>query len=172
MSKFKVGDKVRVLKAETGDKAKVGDILTVSGGTTNYPETSNGDMWRLSEIELINEGETTVGKRTFKLLKDTPFVAKGAIYQEKCDDGTQEYVLLDDKFNKDQLTNGKMNSQNIYHRPNVEDQPEWFVEVFKVTPEYMTQGELDQWEAFKKGTTAPKRTYKKTGKYSKKNGKS
>lgn len=99
-------------------------------------------------------------RRTFKLLKDTIAIRKGALYQEQCDDGTQPYEMITPEFNKSDTV-----TKAIYHdRSLVEDQPQWFTEVFKVQPEYMTQAELDQWEAFKASQAKPKRVRKPAAK--------
>jgi hypothetical protein len=103
----------------------------------------------LKDLELVTKGGAQMARKTYKLIKDTPTVKKGAIYQKANDHWSEEYVLLDESFRKSsQRPDAKV---AIWDRSLVEDQPEWFVEVFKVTPEYMTREELDQWEAFKAG---------------------
>lgn len=89
-------------------------------------------------------------RKTFKQLNDTITIKKNALWQEACDDGTQEYVLLDESFNRD-----PRQTQRIYDRSLVENDPKHFVEVFKVTPEYVTREELEQWESFKKRGSRP-----------------
>lgn len=73
---------------------------------------------------------------------------KGALLQERCDDGTQPYDLLDSSQSSIKGSVGGRHS--VVDRKLVEDQPEWFVEVFKVTPEYMTREELDKYKEFVK----------------------
>ncbi|MBM4646581.1 hypothetical protein GS464_29695 [Rhodococcus hoagii] len=90
-------------------------------------------------------------RKTYKQLKDSVTVKKGALWQEACDDGTQEYILLDQSFNKD-----PRQTQRIYDRALVEGDEKNFVEVFKVTPEYMTRDEVERWEAFQGKKTAAK----------------
>ena len=88
-----------------------------------------------------------MARKTYKLIKDTPTMVKGAILQEKCDDGTQPYIMLN-KNTHDKYADG---ADRKIKRSLVEDAPNWFVEVFQVEPQYMTREELDQWEAFKGG---------------------
>ena len=89
-------------------------------------------------------------RKTYKQLKGSVTVKKDALWQEACDDGTQEYVLLSVDDNKD-----PRQTQRIYDRALVEDDPKNFVEVFAVTPAFLTQSELDQWDAFKKTAAKP-----------------
>lgn len=67
-------------------------------------------------------------RRTFRLLKDTPEVSKGALFQEACDDGDQEYILLDHSYivPDDYFDFYKSIS---FSRETVEEQPAWFEEV-------------------------------------------
>nr|WP_218680377.1 hypothetical protein [Rhodococcus qingshengii] len=98
-------------------------------------------------------------RRTFKLTKELPELTKGALVQEKCDDGTQDYIALDNSQIKYALEDGRKSL--TYPRKAVEDEPNYFVEVFAVEPAYMTQDELDRFEAFKISTKKPaKRTAK------------
>lgn len=165
MSKFKVGDRVKITRRKAGNftgaldwKEPNGDVgrvctivQTLPGGEYELKAFTpvNGEdyvgYFSNEDIELVNKGENTVKeRRTFKLLKDTPTVKKGALYQEACDDGTQEYVLISHEDLKDESHDPMITDRSL-----VEDQPQFFVEVFKVTPEYMTREELDKWEAFK-----------------------
>ncbi|MGO4470371.1 hypothetical protein AB4Y95_00330 [Arthrobacter sp. M-10] len=90
-----------------------------------------------------------MARKTYKLIKETPELRKGALFQEACDDGTQEYVLLDHTAHKGgSAPSGQRYA--IFDRPLVENAPQWFVEVFQVEPQFMTATELEQWKAFKK----------------------
>ncbi|MDV7992094.1 hypothetical protein [Rhodococcus sp. IEGM 1374] len=171
MSKFKVGDRVRVIDCAGSSSAHIGDIVTVmdvwghgnnllSVYSPKYDSTYGMYDYRFETT--TKTGETPVQRRTFKQLKESVTVRKNALWQEACDDGTQEYILLDQTNNKD-----SRNTQRIYDRSLVEADSANFVEVFAVTPQYMTRVELDQWEAFKavkperkaraKTTKAPKK---------------
>ncbi|GAA1053946.1 hypothetical protein [Dietzia natronolimnaea] len=161
MTKFKVGDQVRAVSQSHGwGKVSKGDAGVVShttkaagneGYRVNFPRHRS---WNASEsdLELVAEGGDFQPhhRKTYKQLKDSVTVKKNALWQEACDDGTQEYVLLDESFNRD-----PRQTQRIYDRSLVEDDPKHFVEVFKVTPEFMTREELDQWESFKKRGSRP-----------------
>lgn len=162
-ARFKVGDRVRLVKLNGGESlvAKVGAIATITRFRKDYsgcnivlklpgffhPGQNNEYYVNDSHIELVEERDF-VGKRTFKLLKDLPNLKKGALFQEECEDGTQPYSLIN---NVDVRV-------SYSDRSVVEDQPDFFVEVFKVNPEYMTKEELEQFEAFKKGKTVAKRS--------------
>lgn len=158
MSKFKVGDKVIGIGSHDSRKIDglVGTITLVNGIDVDVKFTRQFDGWGrdgsewtvpLTKLTLLSKGEEMkpYQRRTFKLLVETPTVKKNALYEEACDDGDQEYVLLDESFSKDED-----GDQSIHNRSLVEDSKS-FVEVFKVTPEFMTREELDQWEEFKKG---------------------
>ena len=164
MSKFRKGDRVRINKVTTWS-FPIGTTGTVDDNS-NCPivvlDNINGDnRWPYNEdnLELIPNGETVVKRRTFKLTKELPELAKGALVQEKCDDGTQDYIALDNSQIKYALEDGRKSL--TYPRKAVEDEPNYFVEVFAVEPAYMTQDELDQFEAFKISAKKPaKRTVK------------
>lgn len=92
-------------------------------------------------------------RKTYKLIKELPELKKGALLQEKCDDGTQDFKVLDEAFVKYSDEYGRKDFK--YPRQAVENEPVYFVEVFAVTPAFMTQAELDQWDAFKKAAAKP-----------------
>lgn len=162
---FKIGDKVRLLQRHDGipageigtlmqdyssdpwthftykdgyvfsDRARIGSPV---GGHDCYPD--------VEILELVTtKGEKPMARRTFKQLKDTPDVKKGALWQEDCEDGTQPYSLITPESYKGEHTIGSYGTRAL-----VEEQPSWFVEVFQVQPQYMTKEELDQWESYKK----------------------
>ena len=114
------------------------DRLVIDNGAERFVIGERG-------LELITKGGAPMARKTYKLIKDTPTMVKGAILQEQCDDGTQPYIML----NNDTHCKDPSYRISIAKRELVEDQPKWFVEVFQVEPQYMTRDELDQWEAFK-----------------------
>lgn len=170
MSKFNEGEIVEVFKTGTpfsvGEKVRLVTKDSYDDWKAEYLDGS--DYWYVTEDEVryttSNSKENKpMGRRTFKLIKDAPTIKKGAVYQEQCEDGTQPYELLDKNYSK--ANNGHV----ITDRSLVEDAPQWFVEVFKVEPEYMTREQLDAFEAFKKQKVAKvTRKYNKSGKYAKK----
>lgn len=83
-----------------------------------------------------------MARRTFRLLKDSPELKKGALLQEKCDAGDQDYGSLHsgDQHFEDQTS-------TTYTRMTVEESPAWFVEVFPVLPEYATKEEIKKFKA-------------------------
>lgn len=167
MSKFNKGDKVkRIIYSHAG--MDVGDLATVksaSGDGINptvyleeYPYGHSG-----KNLALITSKEDKPMRRTFKLLKDTPLVKKGAIIQEDCEDGTQPYSWITPEFAKGEDKVGSIRTRRL-----VEEAPEWFVEVFAVEPAWMTKEELEKYHTFLKGQKPAKRKYtKKTVKKSK-----
>ena len=166
MAKFKVGDRVRAVRDKPMHNISRGDVHTIDS------IDSAGDLWfrdnplcgsdccsQPGNFELVtnSKGATIVSeRRTFKQLKDSMEVKKGALFQEKCDDGGQEYVLLDwEQYTKHIESNQAHGfDQKSLARDEVEQEPDWFVEVFKVHPEYLEKGEIEAWEHFRK-------TYKK-----------
>ncbi|NDZ93299.1 hypothetical protein G3I13_01810 [Streptomyces sp. SID6673] len=163
MSKFKIGDRIR---GNPGDDMytittqhatmevirHIGSVdpdIEVKVLTHSVYPGEVGSTYRVNSahFELITKGEEVkpYQRKTYKQLKDSVTVKKGALWQEACDDGDQEYVLLDSAFNRD-----PRQTQRIYDRSLVEDDSKNFVEVFQVNPSYMTREELDRWEAFQK----------------------
>jgi len=176
MGKYRKGDQVRMIsKSIYGDlqssivhKRSVNGIGWVTQVDPEGPDTytvnelrftSGGDFFTEADLQPINYGETIMKRRTFKLTKELPELTKGALVQEKCDDGDQDYTVLDQSFIKYEDEHGRKTV--TYPRKAVEGEPNYFVEVFAVEPAYMTQDELDQFEAFKISAKKPaKRTAK------------
>lgn len=186
MTKFKVGDiitgkqGVSQYKYTTSDAVmrvtdvKVGrEIQVLITAHTRFPNLVD-ENYRVDEkyFELVKKAPKSKreefivkGRRTFRLLKDTHIFKKGALVQEECEDGTQPYTVITPEFFKGELE-GEM---TIAERSLVEEQPQWFVEVFKVNPEYMTKEELDKYKLFRSSKKSlATRKYVKSGKYSKK----
>ncbi|BBE45461.1 MULTISPECIES: hypothetical protein [Rhodococcus] len=164
MSKFRKGDQVRMIsKSIYGDlqssnvyERSVNGIGWITEVGSEGPNTytvhelqsgPGGDFFTEADLQPINYGETIMKRRTFKLTKELPELTKGALVQEKCDDGDQDYTVLDQSFIKYEDEHGRKTV--TYPRKAVEDEPNYFVEVFAVEPAYMTQDELDRFEAFK-----------------------
>lgn len=152
MSRFKVGDSVRGTHGHFGNhRHSHGEravVITPKSGDYVRVRFADGyeDGYYESTLQLITKGGDMkpTQRKTYKQLKESVTVKKHALWQEACDDGTQEYVLLNADDNKD-----PRQTQKIYERALVEEDPKNFVEVFAVTPAFMTQAELDQWEDFK-----------------------
>lgn len=152
MTKFKVGDRVRI-NATHADRGKLATV-TIGGNDTDRVhfrlDDGREDWWSGQLLELVTSNSKEnkpMGRRTFKLIKDTPTVKKGALYQEQCDDGTQPYqvITLDSDLDR---SAGQYAPNTIIDRKLVEEAPTFFVEVFKVEPEYMTREQLDAYQAF------------------------
>lgn len=162
MSKFKAGDRVKIVGRRGGYRS-IPDFGTILGAKDNtggayiafepsYPDGLYFTSEELeTDVELVTSKENKVARRTFKQLKDTFSVKKGALYQEDCEDGTQSYSLITPEHYK-----GSDRVKASYRdRTIIEKQPEWFVEVFKVEPEYMTKEELDRYKDFISGRKTP-----------------
>lgn len=141
---FKIGDRVEI----PGDCAdnyirehKYG--LVISGGITPHviPEgiTDKNDYCYGHAYKLVKERKP-MARRTFRLLKDTDVLKKGALVQEMCDDGDQDYELISDSDKFEILQSAQAGL--VRSRPSVENNPKWFVEVFQVLPEYATKEEI------------------------------
>lgn len=61
-------------------------------------------------------------RQRYKLLKDSAECKEGAIFEEMCDDGTQDFVLIEGE----QVTLGV---RVIFSRNTVESQPKWFEKI-------------------------------------------
>jgi hypothetical protein len=63
-------------------------------------------------------------RKTYIALTDTPELKKGAIMQEKCDDGDQDYECI-----TPELMQVDDQGLTCYSRKTVETQPQFFMEV-------------------------------------------
>lgn len=171
MTKFKVDDRVRVLSQGSSEspniqrEGQIGVIGFVSSTLCCVRFEKDNEYVgsiEMKGLELITTKENKpMARRTYKQIRETPGIKKGAIFQEQCDDGTQPYEMITPQFIKGTETR----TFTITDRKLIEEQPEWFVEVFKVEPEYMTKEELDRYHEFlgkKKPTTVAKTTSRKT----------
>lgn len=165
MAKFKKGDRVRYIRdteyyGVNYGGVNYGDVGVIdeNGSDAPYCLFDTAIQRRVAfledELELVtnSKGATIVSeRRTFKQLKDSYHMTKGALWQEECDDGTQPYKVI----NASEVYKGKdTRNTTAPDRTIIEEQPDWFVEVFKVHPEYLEKGEIEAWEHFRK-------TYKK-----------
>lgn len=173
---LKVGDKVRIIAAPHIDKGHsyddIGTVVSLTGGidSRHWPllvsvEGKDDGSYRESELKLVESKENaTMGRRTFRLLKDTPDLKKGTLFQEACDDGDQEYVVLNikDSFIFDDWNKYFQNPKSSHSRDTVEKQPQWFEEVFQPqTKEWLTAEELQRWNDFNSNKrTTPKKATK------------
>ena len=63
-------------------------------------------------------------KRQFKLLKDTPAIKANAVFEEMCDDGTQDFICKDSSF----FIFPEVQSNITMNRKYVVDNTDWFEE--------------------------------------------
>lgn len=170
---FKVGDKltrsdncrkcgtydsIAVCREGPGNAYIVVTALSDNGSVESYDiydrttqtkqNYCSGCFYNCDSKELVqydtNNGGKEMARRTFRQVKETVDTKRGSLWQEECDDGTQPYMLITKDLHK-----GDHPDINYRDRKLVEEQPEWFVEVFQVEPQYMTADEIAQWEAFK-----------------------
>lgn len=148
MSKFKIGDRVR--NTQEYDFAKKNMTGTIDSNSSVpwviWDKSTYGDnIWSRDEyyLELIKEGKP-MARRTFRLLKDSMEIKKGSLVQEACDDGNQEYRVVDIEraYRFDDLREYFDRPSISLTRKTVEKNPKWFVEVFQVLPEYATKEEI------------------------------
>lgn len=158
MDVFKIGDEVLILRKTHPEHGNSRWNRVDTSGYYGVIDRREGNKYKVDidgvysgfydpqDLRLITKGGDmkSTQRKTYKQLKESVTVKKDALWQEACDDGTQEYVLLNADDNKD-----PRQTQKIYERALVEEDPKNFVEVFAVTPAFMTQAELDQWEDFK-----------------------
>lgn len=153
-SKYCTGDLFVVLR-KGSEIFKYGQVVSLADDDgTPCPRYFNGvalsyfhndNLQPLHTITNSKENKP-MGRRTFKLIKETPEYKVGTLFQEACDDGDQEYIVITRDLLKFEDANA--DNQPSYERVEVETQPQWFVEVFKVEPEYMTREQLDAYQAF------------------------
>lgn len=156
MSKFKKGDRA-IMVGDGCASVEPGEMVTIvesraSGSWVSFDgdkgnqcgdtiaSTSVGGSHELRLVTSNSKENKPMGRRTFKLVKAMPGVKVGTLFQEECEDGTQPYSPMDT------VSGAKLQFSD---RSLVEESP-FFVEVFKVEPEYMTREQLDAFEAFKK----------------------
>lgn len=154
MSKFKLGDRVRRTYSRNAEMS-AGDTGTVVevDGYGNWPRVKADKggytgVHNPAYLELVTKGGEVKSyqRKTYRLLKGTAELRVGAVVQEKCDDGDQDFIVLDESFVK--YPNESGGKRYTLPRQAVESEPKWFVEVFQVEPQFMTREDLDEWKAF------------------------
>lgn len=157
--KYNVGDKIKIVCDD--NSASYNGMEGVITGYTNddeyqYNVRLNSCAREVGdhEIELVSKGTGYMGRRTFRLTKETADLKKGAILQEKCDDGDQDYTVLDESFIKYENEEGRKVVE--YPRGAVEKEPKWFEEVLPLTEAWGTKEELKAFKEFQKAQKAKK----------------
>lgn len=69
-------------------------------------------------------------RETYILLKDSPELKKGALIQEECDDGDQDFRCINEPEYKKEKDD---DVDILYSRAVVENNPDWFQKVIVVT---------------------------------------
>jgi len=151
--KYKVGD---ILKPKKGHERVCGNYLLHDGGHIKITGTTISGCYRYSiysdsicvslcnscfkdgNLELISP-EITNSKPSMKkryiLLKDTPVVKKGAIYEEMSDD--DYFKLITPEFEK----STKKLGDDAQYRESIVNNPEWYEEV---VPACFTKEQLEE----------------------------
>lgn len=161
-TEFPIGSTVELIDG-TDLTAKIGARATVvqsdhdneflhvhwneADGTGLRGTQTNGGYYP-SSFKIIYGDKLMQRRRTFRLLRENHELKKGALVQEACDDGTQDYVTPDgyQDFIKYEDEDGERGVR--YPRESVENEPKWFVEVFKANPEYQTKEEQTAFKEF------------------------
>lgn len=126
--KFKVGDRIRSKYFTTIGR----EGLIIEKSDTHYCWVIKFDDEKSIEraayhedyLELLSPKEGGSMRKRYILLKESPEFEKGAVFEEQCDDGTQDFdCITPDKRKED------VRSSAYYDREVVIDQPDWFQEV-------------------------------------------
>ena len=129
MTKYKVGQKYEVIKPEKEFKREdfIGKILTVDYlESDGFRDKEYSYLWNKNDkLKLIPQ--TSKSPRQFMLLKDGVSCKKGLIVEFN---GSKYTSINHDKFDK------KPDGRDFYFpKEIVENQPEWFKELFKEVKE-------------------------------------
>lgn len=159
MSNLKIGDKVKLKNymsvyvhlGEAGVVKSLGSSVCVDFNGCCSVNTTIDNL-----IKVAGASKKYMGRRTFRLLKELPDVKKGAIVQEKCDDGDQDYKVLDcQKYVKYEDENGSKEG-TVFPRGSIEKEPKFFEEVFPLTESWGTREEQKAFKEFQKAQKAKK----------------
>lgn len=116
-------------------------------------------------LEVFMEDNTVQqqGRMTFRLKKETAELKKGAIIQEQCDDGYQDYIVLEpDTYVKYESEEGK--KCYIAPRESVEKEPAFWERVYPATPAWLNAEEQATYADFIKPRSTKTKTTKKQSK--------
>lgn len=145
--KFKVGDQVRVVgKSKSFHFFDIGDIVEIVAIGQSIVDCKKGDLYQIihaNDIEPVTSSKVTkitpYMRKKYMLLKDTPETKKGAIFEEMCDDGTQDFQMITPEFNKFS-TPGE-----VFEWEVVTNNPKWFKEVTLI---YVAKEQVKKVEKF------------------------
>lgn len=153
---FKVGDRVTIkdheygycskninvctyfideMKKYVGKQAKITDV---SGGISGQSEMRldiDSEEFCWSECMFVSSSNQSTMRKRYRLLKDTPAVKKGAIYEEECEDGTQPFRCITPEYVKFK----GYEDHRFSTREVIENNPEWFE---RVEPLYVPASKL------------------------------
>lgn len=134
---FKVGDLVRVERANYSrfmiggifpiTRIAYGNLIYLAGSGSKYWQADHPQGSGLSFVGRPGEDKEvkkSMARKKYILLKDTPELKKGAILEEMCDDGTQDFTVTEGIYSEES-DRGKI----TFSRKVVMKQPNWFEEV-------------------------------------------
>lgn len=160
--KFKVGDVVKIVtsKYDKDDTElhsptahHIGKVakITAIDGHYGHPISLEGvdDAWAGWELELAKDAEVLpTGRATYRLKKNLPELKKGAVVQEKCDDGDQDFEVLDAFRGHVKYENEDGGKYVTYPRGAVEKEPSFWERVYSATPSWLNEAELETQKKF------------------------
>jgi len=160
MSKFNVGDRVRLLPqgftahwdvfrgegvVASTDNGNKDNYITVSSneleGGTNVFDPNNLELVTSKKGKKMTEPK----KHLYRLKKDSMGAKKGIVVIEQCTDGTQDFNILEE-FKQTHFKK----APGYFDREDIVDNPEWWEEV---TIEYVPVKKLGRPKGKKQGIT-------------------
>lgn len=136
MSKFKVGDRVKIVSEISGsltdEIGKTTSIESVDSYGGYHLKGISGGGWQDCELELVTKKENKMGKY-YRVQKDTPGWLAGAIIQQlepsDSNDKNPDYRAISDLW--EPFEEGYP-TDYVELADIVENSPEWFVRVYDV----------------------------------------
>lgn len=144
MTKFKVGDKVLFSCDYSRFKTVIVKATKIYDGVDAYiiKWRGGGDFGYCHNEHLTLIEEKNTMRKKVRLTKNTLEYKKGAIFEEKCDDGTQDFECITPDLVKYPNEHGEYCGELT--RGVVEANPKVFEEVFSASEIYFTKEELKQ----------------------------
>lgn len=122
--KFKVGDRVKIIDSLGDDHQGQIGILEAMPSKNRYWVKLEHSTCYCAKIELVSQAKGGNMRKRYILLKETYHLKKGAIFEEQCDDGTQDFDLITRESYK-----SKKSSSNVCVDRDLISNPKWFEEV-------------------------------------------
>lgn len=130
--KFKVGDRVKIIRDVSGNYTQfVGVVTTIEAVTsTGYSlkDVLGGENWVDKELELIKENSNM--SKFYRVKKDTPAWEAGAILKH---DSDKSYSPISDLWNTEAADEAIKDTPLCMRAALIENCPEWFERVYEVS---------------------------------------